>query len=81
MRLVFHCNCFTTVATPQLSDVTGARMVTAASHNAESAVCVTFTGQVMLGSSTSFTTTVIKQVEVLPAKSVTVQVMSVDPCG
>src|SRR5437660_1142769 len=71
-----------TVATPQLSPVTGVPSLTPlAAHLPASTLTVTAAGQVMVGFSASFTVTFWAQVAVLPEVSVTVHVTVVSPAG
>src|SRR3989442_13517862 len=71
-----------TVATPQLSEVTGAPSATPeAEHTPASALTVMAAGQVIVGGSLSTTVTVCWQVLLLPFTSVAVQVTTVVPTG
>ena len=70
-----------TVATPQLSLVTGAARDDVAKHWPGSLFTVTFAGQMIAGSSLSETVTVCRQVFEFPWISFTVQVTVVNPTG
>jgi hypothetical protein len=68
----------TTVATAQLSFVTGTAIVKFADENPASATVVIFPGQVIVGTVVSVGTTENVQVEVFPASSVAVKVITVE---
>jgi hypothetical protein len=72
----------TTVATPQLSEVSGVPKLTpVAEHWPGSVLTVTPAGAVMVGDSVSFTVTVKLHVAVLPAASVAMQLTVLAPFG
>jgi hypothetical protein len=72
---------FTTLATEQLSEVTGVPNATLNAAHALLALIVTFAGAVIVGFVLSITVTVCVAVAVLPEPSVTVQVTVVVPNG
>jgi hypothetical protein len=72
---------FVTVATLQLSAVTGLPKTTLVAVLPLLAVTVTFAGQVIVGAVASLTVTLCAHVAVFPLPSVTVQMTTVVPSG